>query len=216
MAAVWQRRIPWARTRALRLSDGVICSTGFARNIPKTHRLAWVLDLSQCAPPLETLWRCAVREVWNPEYTSLNLTVFFCFEVVCAKAWEASMHSIDLLICYCVSRSSLADLTSLSVQLCRSNGDVEVRRAIFRLIRPANAPCTLPEPWRCSDDVLKHLWARCNCGTTPQRLGSICSSGVLIQCDVTRNKHPGDSLRTNVWQSVASTTGMEPVPELGF
>ena len=121
--------------------------------------------------------------------------ILFCFEVVSEKACEASMHSIDLLIFYCVSRSNLADLTSRPVQRCRSVGDVDVRRAIFRPIRPAKAPCTLPEPCRCSDDVLKNLWARCNCGTTPQRLGSICSSGVLLQCDVTR-----PSTLVNLWE----------------
>ena len=115
---------------------------------------------------------------------------------------SAVMQSIVLLIVYCVLRSNLADLINFATQ----DGDVQVSGQYFLLLDAQKRRAILSELWRRLSDILKNLWARCDCGTTPQRLRSVCSSRVL-RCDVNRKK-------SNLAKLVDSTADIKPVPEL--
>ena len=104
---------------------------------------------------------------------SPNLTVFCLFwSNVCGGMQSAGMQSIVLLIallCFQVELDWFTESAAV-VQLCCSRWPyVEVCwETSFYCTRKAS--CTLLEPWRHSDGVLKNLWARCHCRTTPQRL----------------------------------------------
>ena len=58
------------------------------------------------------------------------------------------------------------------------------------------SPCTLPEPWRRWDDVLKNLFS----AERRHKGSEVLVHWVLLQCDVNRNELPGDSLWAN-WRS---------------
>ena len=91
----------------------------------------------------------------------------------------------------------------------------------LRSIVPAKAPCTLPEPWRHSHGVLRYLWAdwtslkaqfQVDCRVVLTSLADVFKAEVFVQveCDVYKNKLPGDSLKSNcsgiLAKQVASVT----------
>ena len=125
-----------------------------------------------------------------------------------------TISSIVLLIFYCVSRSSLADLTSRPVQLCRSrwrrrglSADISsysTRKSAVHTSR------TLKTFGWCSKESLGALWLRNNAAEAQK---------YLFKCSPPSVRRPQE--RPSWWLSenklaklVASTTDMEPVPEL--
>ena len=93
-----------------------------------------------------------------------------------------------------------------------------LKMAICRAISSYCTLCTLPEPRRHSNVVLKNIWARCHCDAA---VAGRCvqSSDLFVQVDSptvrrNRNKLPGDSLQSTcsgkLAEQVASATDVEP------
>ena len=132
----------------------------------------------------------------------------------CARRHAKRRYAIycfaNLLLCFQVELGWFDEPASSTFPL-----KIAISRFVgwhFVLLEPHHHG-TLPELRRRSDDVLKSLWARCD-SRTPQRLRSICSSGVLLLCDVNRNKHPGDFWEQTSEASRIYSTDIKPAPEL--
>ena len=135
---------------------------------------------------------------------SENIAISLNLNLTCTRRHAKRRYAI-----YCFANFLLCFRSSLAVDEPAQDGDVEACRAIFHPFWPAKAPCTLPDPWRPSDDVLKNLWKRCDSGTTSQRLRSISSA-------VGRQQAPWWLSESKLAKLVASTKDIEPVPELDF
>ena len=126
-----------------------------------------------------------------------------------------TISSIVLLIFYCVSRSSLAALTSRPVQLCRSrwrrrglSGDISSYSTRKSAVHTSRTLKTFG--WR-SKESLGALWLRNNAAEAQKYLFKWSPPSVRRQQEqaswwLSENK---------LAKLVASTTDMEPVPELG-
>ena len=126
-----------------------------------------------------------------------------------------TISSIVLLIFYCVSRSSLADLTNRPVQLCRSrwrfrglSGDISPYLSRESAVHTSRTLKTFG--WR-SKESLGALWLRNNAAEAEKYLFKWNPPSLRRQ----QEQSPWWLSENKLAKLVASTTNMEPVPELG-